>query len=63
MSSFESQTSPVQLNTVADDIYETEPFPRQGFANAGLEMVKVINGRPGIKVRSLLGEDTTQQEG
>src|SRR4030043_1204328 len=63
MSGFKTQPPPVQLDAVADDIHETEPFPREGFANAGFEMVKVIDSCSSIKVRRLLGEHAAQSKG
>jgi hypothetical protein len=63
MSSFETQPSSVQLDAITDDVDETESFPEQGFANAGFEMVEVIDSCPRIKVRNLLREDTTQSKG
>lgn len=63
MSSFESQATSVQFNTVADHIHETEPLPEESFSNAGLEMIDVIDGRPRVKIRRLLGEDPTQSKG
>ena len=62
MRSFESQSPSVQLNAVTDDIHKTEPFPEQRLSDTSLEMIEVINGGPGIKVRRLAGEDPTQSK-
>jgi hypothetical protein len=63
MSCLETQPSTIQLDTVTDDVHKTEPFPEKGFTNTCLEMVEMIDRCPGIKVRSLLGEEVTQSKG
>jgi len=63
MSGFETQPPPAQLDAVTHDVDKTESLPEEGFANAGFKMVKVIDGRPSIKVRGLLGKDATQSKG
>jgi len=62
MRGFESQSPPVQLNAVTDDVHKTEPFPEQRLSDTSLEMIDVINGSSGIKVRRLAGEDPTQSK-
>jgi hypothetical protein len=63
MSCFETQPSSVQLNAVTNDVHKTEPLPKKGLMNTLLEMVEMIDRCPGIKVRSLLGEEVTQSKG
>jgi hypothetical protein len=63
MSGLETQSPPIQLDAITDDVDKTKSLPKEGFANAGLEMVKVIDTRPSIKVRGLLGENATQSKG
>jgi hypothetical protein len=63
MGCFEAQPSPVQFNTVADDVNKAEPLPVKGFPDAFLKMVEVINGCPCIKVGRLPGEESAQTKG
>jgi hypothetical protein len=63
MSGFETQPPPIQLDAITDDVDKTESLPEEGFPNAGLEMVKVIDSCSSIKVRGLLGENATQSKG
>jgi hypothetical protein len=62
MSRFEPQPPSIQLNAVTDNIDETKSLPKQGLSNAGLEMVEVIDRRAGIKIRDLVGENSTQSK-
>jgi len=63
VSGFETQPPPIQLDAIADDVDKTESLPEESFPNAGFEVVKVIDGGTGIKVRGLLGEEATQSKG
>jgi hypothetical protein len=63
MSRFETQSSSIELDAVTDDVNKTEPFPEKSLPNTCLEVVEVIDGRPSVKIGSLLCEDTTHSEG
>jgi hypothetical protein len=63
MGCFKSEPPSIEFNAVADDVNKTEPFPKQGLPDAGLEMVEVIDGCAGVKIWSLGGKDSPQTQG
>jgi len=62
MSGPKPQPPAVEFNTIADDVDKTEPFPLEGFSNTRSEMVEMIDRGSGIKIGSLMGQDTTQSQ-
>jgi hypothetical protein len=56
------QPPAVEFNTVTDDVNKAEPFPLEGFSNAGSEMVEMIDRSSGIEIGDLMGQDATQSQ-